>query len=104
MIHWEGIYLLNCDNSKWKEIKAAEEKWIAKQFFIASTGLQAYNNEKRTTEREKQRERKTSQQMDMASCNNCNLKEKEQAYTAARDGNLMYLKVGSRWLLRASFL
>lgn len=31
--------------------------------------------------------------MDMASCNNCSLKEKEQVYTAARDGNLMYLKV-----------
>lgn len=29
----------------------------------------------------------------MASCNNCSLKEKEQVYTAARDGNLMYLKV-----------
>lgn len=27
------------------------------------------------------------------SCNNCTLKEKEQVYTAARDGNLMYLKV-----------
>lgn len=32
--------------------------------------------------------------MDMASsCNNCSLKEKEQVYTAARDGNLLYLKV-----------
>lgn len=32
--------------------------------------------------------------MDMAlSCNNCTLKEKEQVYTAARDGNLLYLKV-----------
>lgn len=29
----------------------------------------------------------------MASCNNCSLKEKEQVYTAARDGNLMYMKV-----------
>lgn len=31
--------------------------------------------------------------MDMAACNNCSLKEKEQVYTAARDGNNMYLKV-----------
>lgn len=32
--------------------------------------------------------------MDMAStCNNCTLKEKEQIYTSARDGNLLYLKV-----------
>lgn len=32
--------------------------------------------------------------MDMASpCNNCSFKEKEQVYTAARDGNLLYLKV-----------
>lgn len=30
--------------------------------------------------------------MDMASCNS---KEKEQVYTAARDGNLIYLKVSS---------
>ena len=31
----------------------------------------------------------------MASCNNCNLnlKEKEQVYTSARDGNIIYLKV-----------
>jgi hypothetical protein len=33
--------------------------------------------------------------MDMASCNNCNLKEKEQVYTSARDGNLMHLKVST---------
>lgn len=33
-------------------------------------------------------------QMKMAtSCNNCSMKEKEQVYTSARDGNLMYLKV-----------
>lgn len=32
----------------------------------------------------------------MASCNNCSLKEKEQVYTSARDGNLMYLKVSMR--------
>lgn len=31
--------------------------------------------------------------MDMAACNNCSLKEKEQVYTAARDGNHLYLKV-----------
>lgn len=31
--------------------------------------------------------------MDMAACNNCSLKEKEQVYTAARDGNHVYLKV-----------
>lgn len=32
--------------------------------------------------------------MDMAAaCNNCSLKEKEQVYTAARDGNNIYLKV-----------
>lgn len=31
-----------------------------------------------------------------SSCNNCSLKEKEQVYTAARDGNLMYLKVRRR--------
>lgn len=37
--------------------------------------------------------------MDMAStsCNNCSLKEKEQVYTAARDGNLLYLKVRPCW-------
>ncbi|CRL07180.1 CLUMA_CG020165, isoform A [Clunio marinus] len=28
----------------------------------------------------------------MASCNKCSLKEKEEVYTAARDGNLLYLK------------
>lgn len=33
------------------------------------------------------------QSVEMATCNNCSLKEKEQVYTAARDGNLMYLKV-----------
>lgn len=32
------------------------------------------------------------------SCNNCSMKEKEQVYTSARDGNLMYLKrfIGGR--------
>lgn len=36
---------------------------------------------------------KRAASMDMAACNNCSLKEKEQVYTAARDGNHLYLKV-----------
>lgn len=31
--------------------------------------------------------------MDMAASCNCSIKEKEQVYSAARDGSLMYLKV-----------
>lgn len=52
-------------------------------------------------EERKKKHRKTRRQMkqtDMASCNNCSLKEKEQVYTAARDGNLIYLKVSKKFL------
>lgn len=49
-----------------------------------------------TRDKHKEHHQQKQQQqrlMEMASCNNCSLKEKEQVYTAARDGNLLYLKV-----------
>lgn len=104
MIHWRGIYLLNYDNLTWKKLKPPRSE-SPKQYFFAPTGLQQQRGrhsrkEERSTEKEK-----PSQRMDMASCNNCNLKEKEQVYTSARDGNLMHLKVSTtrRLPARASY-
>lgn len=78
--------------------------WVSSKAFNCSIVLIELRKEKIRVDcivlncwitRDKHKEHHQQQQrlMEMASCNNCSLKEKEQVYTAARDGNLMYLKV-----------
>jgi hypothetical protein len=70
----------------WSEIKIAVAQWKKFDYRQDSKDSACFDGKKYTKNK--------NHNMDMASsCNSCSYKEKEQVYTSARDGNLLFLKV-----------